>query len=272
MSINFALPVNTDLASGVLAQLRENISSVLTQTMGSGTNVPTGTVRLNPTSGVPEYWNGSTWSKLFFATSGGSANVQTLTVPAFISAYQDGQVFNFVAGYTNTSSATLNVNGLGAVTIKDSKTGIALTGYEILANSVFQVVYYSSAFWLVNACPGQGTWSPSYTGFSVNPSNVALQYWRNGKKLSLTVRMGNNGTSNATTFTMSAPFTAATLTNQLWGVRCFDAYDNGAYSSDIQAYISSGDSFITFSKGGSAAGFTNANGKGASFELFYPIV
>jgi len=52
-------------------------------------------------------------------TSGGSANAQTITVDHSIAGYAAGQRVGFIAGSTNTSDApTLNVNGLGAKTLK----------------------------------------------------------------------------------------------------------------------------------------------------------
>jgi len=46
--------------------------------------------------------------------SGGSGNVQTLTSNRVISAYADGDLFGFEAGFTNTGAVTMNVDGIGA--------------------------------------------------------------------------------------------------------------------------------------------------------------
>jgi hypothetical protein len=73
-------------------------------------------------------------------TSGGSANVHTLTYSVAPAAYVAGQVFAFKSGFTNTGSATVNVNALGAKTIVYNN-GAALLGGEIQAGDVI-VVYY----------------------------------------------------------------------------------------------------------------------------------
>lgn len=114
------------------------------------------------------------------------------------------------------------------------------------------------------------SWSPSYTGFSVNPTNVAARYWQIGKLVFAMVRMANTGTSNATTFTVSAPVTAVTLSNAYWGAYCWDATDNGsAVTGTTAVNITSGASTFTLTKGASSTGWTNANGKAANFCIWY---
>ena len=88
---------------------------------------------------VVREWN---WSHPTI-TSGGAANVQTLTYSIAPAAYYNGQQFTFLAGFTNSGSATLNVNALGAVTIKKvvGSTQTALAGNEILTGQIVTVHY-----------------------------------------------------------------------------------------------------------------------------------
>src|SRR5690348_5762721 len=59
-------------------------------------------------------------------TAGGSANALTIAPTPVITAYTAGQEFEFIVASTNTSTATLNVNSVGAVAItKDGTTGLA---------------------------------------------------------------------------------------------------------------------------------------------------
>jgi hypothetical protein len=81
-------------------------------------------------------------------TSGGSANVQTLTYTTAPAAYVQGHTFSFIAGFTNTGTATLNVNALGAKNI--FLDGAALGGNEIVAGSVVQVMYDGTQFQIVS--------------------------------------------------------------------------------------------------------------------------
>jgi hypothetical protein len=57
-------------------------------------------------------------------TSGGAANVQTLTYSVAPAAYYNGQRFCFEAGFTTSGSSTLNVNSLGAIAIKTVSAGV----------------------------------------------------------------------------------------------------------------------------------------------------
>lgn len=58
-------------------------------------------------------------------------------------------------------------------------------------------------------------WTPSFTGFSVNPTGVH-SYSMYFKKMFVDVRHATNGTSNAVSFYMSMPFTPLTLANAKW--------------------------------------------------------
>src|SRR5689334_11629114 len=82
-------------------------------------------------------------------TSGGSANVQTLTYSVAPSAYVQGQRFMFIAGFSNSSTATLNVNALGAKAIQYN--GAALSGGEILSGKIVEVAYDGTQFQLVRS-------------------------------------------------------------------------------------------------------------------------
>ena len=79
-------------------------------------------------------------------TSGGTANAQTLTYSVAPAALYNGQQYTFVAGATNTGATTLNVNALGATTVKKlvAGTGVALVGGEIVSGNIVTVRYNSA--------------------------------------------------------------------------------------------------------------------------------
>jgi hypothetical protein len=79
-------------------------------------------------------------------TSGGSANTQTLTYSVAPAAYATGDAYAFIAGFTNTGSATLNVNSLGAKTIKVGT--VPLTAGQITVGRVVNVYYDGTDFQL----------------------------------------------------------------------------------------------------------------------------
>jgi hypothetical protein len=60
---------------------------------------------------------------------------------------------------------------------------------------------------------GYSAYTPSWTGFSANPT-VTARYFQNGKFVHVYMTASGHGTSNATTLTVTLPFTAANTVNQ----------------------------------------------------------
>lgn len=80
-------------------------------------------------------------------TSGGTANVQTLSYSVAPTAYVQGDTYTFIAGFTNTGAATLNVNSLGAKSIKVGAADVAAS--QIVAGRVAKVAYDGTNFQLL---------------------------------------------------------------------------------------------------------------------------
>lgn len=59
-------------------------------------------------------------------------------------------------------------------------------------------------------------WTPTLAGFSADPTGGIYQFMTVGDLMTCHIRQPNNGTSNATTFTISSPVAAATITNMKW--------------------------------------------------------
>ena len=95
----------------------------------------------------------STKNHDYIADSVGTDSYAITVVPA-ITAYSAGQEFTFKAGIGNTSACTLDVCGLGAITIKKNVSSDLATG-DILANQIVKVVYDASGnFQLVSLTSG----------------------------------------------------------------------------------------------------------------------
>jgi hypothetical protein len=91
-------------------------------------------------------------------------------------------------------------------------------------------------------------WTPTLSGWSANPTNAVYRYKRIGKMVVASIRQATNGTSNATTKSITAPVAAATIPNMVWAEAC-SATDNGsALATSSGASIASGSSTINFSK------------------------
>jgi hypothetical protein len=91
---------------------------------------------------VTREWN---WRN-FTLTATGTDNAKVLTYSVAPAAYYNGQRFAFIANTTNTGSATLNVNSLGAKTIKSMVTGTltAIASGDMVAGTFVEVSYNSA--------------------------------------------------------------------------------------------------------------------------------
>jgi hypothetical protein len=96
-------------------------------------------------------------------TVSGTDTLTALGTPA-LTAYAAGNLFYFVAAATNTTSVTLNVDGLGAKAVTRHGS-TALVAGDILAGEVCLVVYDGTRFQLLNPA--------SYTNLNVS-GNLTL--------------------------------------------------------------------------------------------------
>lgn len=86
------------------------------------------------------------------AVTGGSANAQTLTTGMTLAAYQQGLLMGFEAGFTNTAATTLNVDTIGAKTVKRAN-GSNLAPGDITAGGLYLVAYEATADVLILLTP-----------------------------------------------------------------------------------------------------------------------
>lgn len=103
-----------------------------------------------------------------YAAASGTDTI-TITLAKAPAAYQAGQKFVFKAANTNTASATLNVNSLGAKTIKKKDTGSgtisALSAGDIIQGGIYAVYYDGTDMILESVDSASGTWT--YNSVSV---------------------------------------------------------------------------------------------------------
>lgn len=88
---------------------------------------------------ITREWN---W-RSYTLTATGTGNAKVLTYSVAPAAYYNGQRFSFIANTTNTGSATLNVNSIGAKTIKSMLTGTLtnLAASDMVAGQFVEVAY-----------------------------------------------------------------------------------------------------------------------------------
>lgn len=80
----------------------------------------------------------------------GAADAYVITPQPAITAYATGQKFSFKATNANTTTSTLNINGLGAKTIKKLGGGTNLAANDILAGMIVTVRYDGTNFQMLN--------------------------------------------------------------------------------------------------------------------------
>jgi hypothetical protein len=88
----------------------------------------------------------------YFGTTSGSANTYILTLSPALSSYTAGLKIDVIINATNTTSSTININGIGAVTLKVSSP-ISLTnlnGGELIAGNLYTLIYNGTNFQVMN--------------------------------------------------------------------------------------------------------------------------
>lgn len=146
---------------------------------------------------------GRSWNE--YAADAGSTDAYAITVSG-VSAYVTGQTFKFKANTANTGAATLNVNSLGAKTIKKDVTTDLATG-DILANQIVTVIYDGTNMQLISKTPSilpvirtytSGYYGDTTSQFDItNPSGSTFRYTWDGN--------GTNPGITATTFPTGSP-------------------------------------------------------------------
>ena len=101
-----------------------------------------------------------TWDSLLFGlddatsiwggTSTGSSNAYAITPSPAITTYAAGQTFTFLSNHVSSGAATLNINGLGVTTLKNTD-GSAIGASDIANGGLVSVAYNGTDFQLTGA-------------------------------------------------------------------------------------------------------------------------
>lgn len=90
-------------------------------------------------------------------TAAGTADALTITPSPALASYDIGTNIKFLASATNTGAATINVNGLGAKSLK-TQSGAALAAGDITSGRVYTITYDGTNFTVVElATPEAGS-------------------------------------------------------------------------------------------------------------------
>jgi hypothetical protein len=232
-------PVNGTTYSSVLSLINEKAATLAKEDYGSDTNIPTGAVRFNATTKARERWSGSAWAEIAGAeralqavfTTAGTQPTYTATPTIAWVGYVAGDVITISPHATNTGSATLNVSGQGAKTIKYK--GRNLGGGE-LNSGVKAVLYYDGTdFILLNHGDGWLNWTPTVAGsgsMTISASSVSGLYRQDGKIVDVIQSVTSITTAGtaSTGITLTAPISGFLTTLRIPGYG-FDTADFAGY-------------------------------------------
>lgn len=133
-----------NFATGIQAALAKNGENTPTANLPMGNNKHTG---VGDASARTDYAKTSQVQDGAYSYSAdtGSADTYVMTLSPAITAYATGAEYRFKAANTNTGASTLNINGVGATSIKKAGSSDVEAG-DIPSGSVITVVYDGTNF------------------------------------------------------------------------------------------------------------------------------
>lgn len=207
---------------------------------------------------------------LYGGVDTGVANAYVLNFTANFTAYTDGIVIYWIPSTTNGGASTINVNGLGPVSIVN-QDGTALIASQLVGGQVATIMYRSGQFLLISSgiTPSliSGNFTPTWTGFGGTPPTGKIFYQKIGGLVVAQCDATNMiGVSTTTALTITnLPTVLRPQTDPAARVVCM-VTDNGAQAVGAISFgVAPGT--MVFYKGTAppnAAGFTAAGNKGLS--------
>lgn len=125
--------------------------------------------------GIPHVNYADQQEQTFIYGAGSGTNAITVSLPVPITSLQSGMVVVVKIANTNTGSTTLNVDGLGAVTVKKQSGGslVNLSAGDLVADSIVPFHYNGTNF-VIGGAGGSGAFRfvGSVTGANVSSLDV----------------------------------------------------------------------------------------------------
>lgn len=213
---------------------------------------------------------------------GSVAGTDTITaaMSPTLDGYSAGMIVVFTPANTNTGAATLNIDTLGAKTIRKMNGADVVAG-DLQASVPAILVLNSAAttFYLINP-PGTASFTGTLTGMSGATTGTVF-YIVQGGICTLHLTSSILGTSNSSAMTMTG-LPAAVRPSGTKGFNCSDISDNGNSNMQGGGTVSSA-GVITFNLHVTngvtnrvtrdAAAFTSSGSKGllSQWQISYPL-
>jgi hypothetical protein len=269
ISSSWANNTLTDIASALTASIASDGQTVITANLPMSTYAHTGvgvaTARtMYGTAGQIQD------NTLTYLTTIAGTNVITAVAPVLMSAYATGQTFYFIAAGGNTGAVTVNINAIGAKSVKKTD-GSALVSGDILTGAAVQIMYDGTNFQLLsdrngtNETVGNLTVTGTTTATGLITANGGVSGALNGSlgattpstvvATTITAKGATSGSTtiqatDAVTATITLPSTTSTLAD-IYSASIF-------YKSDIQsvAFTKTGAGTVSIKAGTKVAAFT----------------
>jgi hypothetical protein len=153
-----------------------------------------------------------------------------------------------------------------------SSTTLTVTGgsdYSV-ANAIITDNYFSRVVSPLDF-PQWFNYDATYTGFSSDPTSVASKFCIIGRQVTYYHHEGGTGTSNNTSFTVSLPVTAQSITARLLKYAGQGGDASVQLSIPSMVEVANGASVVNCYKDFSGAGWTASGGKNIRFTVIYDI-
>ena len=125
--------------------------------------------------------------RVTYSTDTGTANAYIVALPHIITAYTEGLRINFKALNANTGSSTINVDGVGAVTIK-AQSGANLSAGDIVSG-INEVTYNGTDFTLTSM-------SGSVVSGATTQVRYAMEWGTNAENSLISTAAGGDGSTD----------------------------------------------------------------------------
>lgn len=169
------------------------------------------------------------------------------------------------AGHAGESIAFKGLVGLTVTVTLDGATTETIDGdtTRSFTSRGIYVLQSDGTNWIITHEVGSWiSWTPTFTGFSADPTNVDARYFRTGNKIDIRISM-TGGTSNATTFTMTLPFNALAVYH--YSLLLF----NSGASVSGRGSMAAGSNVLTMFATGAGGAWTASGIKAAPISLTY---
>lgn len=101
-------------------------------------------------NGTNPYWTSPSTTNSNYAVDTGAANAYVVTLSPALGAYAAGVLVQFKAANANTTTSTVNVNGLGVKTIKKLDGATDLAANDIKVGQIVELEYDGTNFQMVS--------------------------------------------------------------------------------------------------------------------------